>query len=254
MWHEFGALRSPELGEVIKEGPLAILPVGQTEEHGPHLPINADSVIAAAVGRAIAERLGETLPILLMETVVYGYSGKTMLKWPGTMRVSMDTTRDYVYELCRSLVEMGVKRIAIINGHGHHTALLELVARRLVDETGVAPVVLSPAGLAAQTLRTLSKGGPRASCHGGEFETSLMLHLEPDSVDLSAAPENPVADVGLPAAGVFWSTWQRQETPNGIYGVASVASAETGKALFEAMVSEGAKFLEKYYRHVTERT
>ena len=110
----------------------------------------------------------------------------------------------------------------------------------------MAPAVLMPLSLAAEKVKSVLKGGPGSSCHAGEMETSLMLFLDPERVDLSAAKDHPVADVGVPAKGVFWSTWERQETPKGLYGAPRFASAETGKVIFEAVVEEAVTFLRKY--------
>jgi len=248
MFHEFGGLRSPELKSLLAQNPLAVLPVGQIEEHGPHLPVDTDCVIASACARAAAERLGERAPVLLMEPIKYGYSGQTMTRWPGTMQVGMDTVRDYVYDVCASLADMGVRKIVIVDGHGHHAALLELVARRLADEKQVAPAILSPAGLAAEALKRSARGGPEGTCHAGEFETSLMLFLRPDSVDMAAAADEPLLQERRPPSGVFWSTWERQPTKSGIYGKPTLATAENGRAFFKAMVANAAEFMEKYYR------
>lgn len=247
MWHRFGTLRSPELGKIMQSKPLVILPVGQTEEHGSHLPVNTDAVIASRLAQAIAEELGETLSVLLLDPIAYGYSGKVMTKWPGLFRVEMDTIRDYVYDVCASLVDMGATKIAVINGHGHHTALLKLMARKLADEKGVSPIILYPNGLASEGIEQAARGGPGASCHAGEFETSLMLFLEPDLVDMSQAVDNPLTDTDLLPPGTFWSTWDRQKTENGIYGKPSVASAESGKIFFEAAAKRAVQCLEEYY-------
>lgn len=247
MLYEFGKLHSPELGKLVDEDPLAILPVGQIEEHGPHLPLSTDCLIAARWAWAVGERLGQMMPVLLMDTVTYGYSGKAMTRWPGTVRVGMDVVEDYVYDVCASLADMGLQKIAVLNGHGHHNALLELVARRLADEEGVAPAILNPAGLAARALQGIARGGTGGSCHAGEMETSLMLYLHPELVELSAAPDGDELSEELrPPSGVFWSTWARQKTESGIYGKPGVASAKTGRALFEALVAGAAEFLEKY--------
>ncbi len=251
MWRRFATLRSPELGEIMQTKPLMILPVGQIEEHGPHLPINTDCVIASRIAQSIAEKVGEKLPVILMELIAYGYSGKVMTQWPGVVRVKMDTIRDYVYDVCSSLVEMGTTKIAVINGHGHHSALLKLMARKLADEKGVAPIILYPAGLACEALKQTARGGDGASCHAGEFETSLMLFLDPDQVDMSQAVDNPLTDIGLLPPGAFWSTWDRQKTENGIYGKPSVASAQTGKIFFDAAVTNAIECLEEYYVRIS---
>ena len=227
--------------------PLFILPVGQTEEHGSHLPLETDCVIASRIARAAAERLGQDLPAILMETISFGYSGNVMTRWPGLIRVNMDTVRDYIYDICASLVDMGANKIAVINGHGHHCALLELMARKLMDEKQVAPVILYPFGLASEALEQVGKGGTGASCHAGEFETSLMLVLDPESVEMSQAVDNPLQDADEFPPRTFWSTWDRQKTEDGIYGKPSVASADTGKILFDAAVNKAVQCLLQYH-------
>jgi len=249
MFYEFGRLRSPAFEGLIARKPLVVLPVGQVEEHGPHLPLNTDCVIGLRVAEEVARRLGETLPVVLMDLVPYGYSGKIMTRWPGTMQVPMDAVRDYVYEVCASLADMGVEKLAIFNSHGHHVALFELVARRLADEKGIGAVVLMPLSLASEKVNSICRGGPGSSCHAGELETSLMLHLEPELVDMSAAVDNPLRDMGLAAKGVFWSTWQRQKTESGLYGAPSVATASIGEAAFDAIVTDTVAFLRTYYAH-----
>ncbi len=246
MVYEFGNLRSPEVDRVLRENPLVILPVGQTEEHGPHLPINTDCLIATAVASACATKLGAKMPVILMDLISYGYSGKIMTRWPGTMQIRMDTIRDYVYEVCASLADMGARKLAIFNNHGHHLALFELVARMIADEKGFGPTVLVPMNMASEELKSISKGGPGSSCHAGELETALLLHLKPELVELGKVKDNPVAAVGLPAAGVFWSTWERQPTKNGVYGTPRAASPETGKKAFEAIVKSAVGFLEHF--------
>ena len=245
MWYRFGTLTSPELGKIMQTNPLVILPIGQTEEHGPHLPLHTDSLIASRLAQAIAERLPENIPVVLMDTISYGYSGRTMDRWLGTTRVGMDTVRDYVHDICSSLVDMGAKKIVVINGHGHHRGLMEVMARNLADAKGISPLILDPAGLGAQSLKQNARGGPGGSCHGGEFETSLMLFLEPDQVDMAKAVDNPLTTDPL-APGTFWSTWDRQKTEDGIYGRPSVASAGTGKILFEETVAKAVQCLAKY--------
>ena len=229
------------------EETLVVLPVGQEEEHGPHLPVNTDCVIGEKVAAEGARRVGEDLPVLLMDPIRYGYSGKIMTRWAGTMQVSMETIGKYVYEVCASLVEMGARKIAIVNNHGHHIAPLEMVARKLADEKGVAPIVLVPLYLAADEVRSVLKGGPGSSCHAGELETSLMLLFDPERVDVSLATDDPVREVGLGGGkGVFWSTWERQSTAAGFFGTPSIACIETGERVFEVICAEAERVLRIY--------
>ena len=245
--YEFGNLRHPELDGLLKQNPLAILPMGQIEEHGPHLPLNTDCVIATEVSRGCAGRLGERIPVILMDVISYGYSGKIMTRWPGTMQVGIDTVRNYLYEVCLSLTGMGFKKIAIVNSHGHHVAICELAARMLADSAGTAPAVVMPLSIASGQLSSILKGGAAASCHAGELETSLILYFKPDLVDTGTVRRNLVVDRGIPPKGAFWSTWVRQPTESGHYGDPCIATAETGRKAYNAIVESTVEFLDVYY-------
>ncbi len=86
----------------IERGALLILPVGTTEEHGPHLPVDTDARIAEACGAALADALGDDAPTLVMDTIRYGYSMAIMRRWPGTIVVRTRVFMDYVFDVCAS--------------------------------------------------------------------------------------------------------------------------------------------------------
>ena len=246
----FGDLRYPQLREAIDRNALVLLPVGQTEEHGPCLPVGTDAIIAEEVCRATADRLGD-VPCLAMEPIVYGYSGRVMSQWPGTIRLRMGTLMAVVRETAASLVEMGFRKIILVSTHGHHTGALRVVVRELADQCDVDVAVAFPAAMAAGKLEEISRSGPGASCHAGEFEASLMLHLRPELVDLTQATDRDVLKLNteFSSGEAFWSTWRRQRTTTGAYGDPAQASAETGRALMDAMVERLAVFARQYYRH-----
>ena len=247
----FCDLRYPQLKQLVEQNALVLLPVGQTEEHGPWLPVGTDSIIAEEVADATADRLEGDPPCVVMDPVVYGYSGRVMSQWPGTIRLRMDTLMAVVRETTASLVEMGFRKIIIVSIHGHHAGAVRVVVRQLADECDVDVAAAFPAAMVAKTLQEVSKAGPGASSHAGEFETSLMLHLRPNLVDMSAATDvdRLTIDTEFSSSEVFWSTWRRQRTNTGAYGAPTQASAETGRVLFDAMVERLAAFARKYHQH-----
>ncbi len=253
----FAELTSPEIGTWLERGALALLPVGQIEEHGPHLPVNADLVIAERAAEAAAALVHPDPPVLLLPGVWSGYSATIMQQWPGTIRLRTRVLADMVHDIVLSLTEMGFRKIVLLNGHGHHPALLEMVAREIADETEVAIAVVEAAKMAAEAVRKHRKSPPGGCIHGGEFETSLMLHLG-QRVEMSLAPadarftyesENVPGDGFSGSKRAFWSTWAIQPTASGIYGDPTVASAETGRLIFESMVANVAGFMREYARH-----
>ncbi len=256
-WH-FRDQSSPQIAEHIRRGALLILPVGTTEEHGPHLPVDTDARIAEGYGERLAQALAPELPVLLMDTIRYGYSMAVMKQWPGTIVVGTRTFMDYVFAVCCSVLEMGFRKLVLLDCHGHHDGLLKTVSRELSDACGCGIAIISPARLSAQAFAAVRRSQPGGAIHGGEWETSLLLHLSPEVVDMSQATDVDVmryrsdfvaGDNFTGSQRVTWSTWHLQPSQTGLYGDPTVATAETGRVIMEAAVSEGARFLREFYSH-----
>jgi len=254
MSYFFGDLTSPELDALVQRGAVVLCPVGQIEEHGRHLPVDTDAVIAERVATAVAQRVEDEMPVLVMPTLWTGYSAKAVARWTGTLRVRMRVFADLVFDVCRSLIEMGLDRIVIINAHGHHPALLETAAREIADDCGVHIAVVNVWSMGAEAFSAVRKSRPGGAIHGGEFETSLMLYFGAP-VDMSKATDEDIMRYNsefVPADGfagskkVFWSTWGIQESTTGIYGDPTVASADTGRVVFEAIVANTARFVREF--------
>jgi creatinine amidohydrolase len=251
MTKNFGELKSPEVAQAVEANALILLPVGQTEEHGPHLPLNTDTLIATGLCEASADALDGEIPTYVLPPVAYGFSAKVMDRWPGTFRVAMDTIIGMVREVCESIARMGFKKCVIVSGHGNHTGPMRVVARQVADSHAIDVPVILPFGMVARKLAEITKGAPGASCHAGEYETSLMLHLHPDLVDMSGTSNEDLLHLtgDFSSSEVFWSTWMRQQSRSGAYGDPTVASADTGRQLFEAHVDRLVEFLRIYYAH-----
>lgn len=248
---------SAQIQEHIEKQSLLILPVGTTEEHGPHLPVDTDARIAEAYGMRLAETLAPEIPMLLMDTIRYGYSMRVMQRWPGTVVVRTRVLMDLVFDICRSGLDMGFEKLAMLDCHGHHSGLLSTVARELCDACDKAVAIISPAELSRDEFNTARKSKQGGAIHAGEWETSLVLHISPDVVDMSKArdvdtmryrTEFVAGDNFLGRQRVHWSTWYLQPSGTGVYGTPTVATAETGKVIMDAAVANGARFLEEYWR------
>lgn len=162
----------------LPASPTVLVPLGSTEQHGPHLPLHTDTTIATAVARAVAARLR----FLVAPAVAYGASGEHQ-DFPGTMSIGTEALQVLLVELVRSLSRWA-GQVVIVNGHGGNLRALAAAVARLRYE-GHA-VVWAPCTT------------PGTDAHAGHAETSLMLHLAPHLVDLArAAPGNltPLADL-----------------------------------------------------------
>lgn len=250
----FARLTSPQLETLIEQCPLALIPVGQIEEHGPHLPLHADAVIAERVAAAAAERL-EDLPCLLLPVIWTGYSGRELARWAGTIRVRTRVFADLMFDVIKSLCEMGLKKIVTVNGHGHHPALLEVVAREIADATGVYIACVEVAKMAAPAVQAYRQSPPGGCIHGGEYETSLLLYFG-EPVDMAKAHQRDIfryRSAHFPGDGfsgskaAFWSTWGLQRSETGLYGDPTCATAEFGRLVFEEAVKNLEAFCREYH-------
>lgn len=250
---------SPQIGEHIKKRTLLILPVGTTEEHGPHLPVDTDARIAEAYGTRLAEALtAASIPVLLLDTIRYGYSLKVMRQWPGTIIVRSRVLMDMVFDVCRSLLDMGFEKMVMLDCHGGHGGPLNTVTRELCDATDKSVAIVNPFVMAREEFNAARKSPAGGALHGCEFETSLVLHISPEVVDMSKATnvdffryhsDFVAGDNCLGRQKVTWSTWYIQPSQTGLYGDPTVATAEMGKLIMDAAVANAVRFLQDYWSH-----
>jgi creatinine amidohydrolase len=249
-----------QLEEHLKKQPLLILPIGTTEEHGPHLPVDTDARIAEAYGKCLAEALSPQLPVLLLDTIRYGYSMQVMRRWKGTIVVRSRVFMDMVFDICHSLLDMGFSKLVLLDCHGHHSGLLNTVWRELCDACNTSIAIISPAVMSREAFNAVRKTGPGGAIHADEWETSLVLHISPEVVDMSKASgvdamryhsDFVAGDNFMGRQRVTWSTWYLQNSQSGVYGDPTPATAETGKVIMDAAVSEGAKFLKEFWEFKT---
>jgi creatinine amidohydrolase len=107
----FQQLTSPQIEEAAKQDTLIILPVGQIEEHGPHLPLNCDCIIAEQTSRVVAEKICHEIPVLLMPTIWTAYSVKQVSRWPGLITFrEPETMIQMIYDILESLVKNGFRK------------------------------------------------------------------------------------------------------------------------------------------------
>jgi creatinine amidohydrolase len=242
----YGEQNRIQIAEYIKKNAVIILPVGTTEEHGMHLPVETDAMIARYVGDELGKACTEAgIPVLAMRTIYYGFSMGIIRSWPGCPNVNTRTFMDYVYNIIDSLIKEGFRKIVLLDCHGNHDSLLRTVMREVADEHQVYIMTLSPFALAAKTYKEMKKD-PEGDIHGGEYETSCILHIAPELVDTAAYTSEDAIRCNSPLRGPV-STWGLQKSKTGLYGDPTYATAELGKACLETAVSEGVKFIRAYY-------
>ncbi|MFD9391100.1 mycofactocin biosynthesis peptidyl-dipeptidase MftE [Streptomyces sp. NPDC060000] len=206
----------------VPSGALVLVPVGSTEQHGPHLPLDTDTVIAHAVARRTADALATRPygPPLVAPPLPYGASGEHA-DFPGTVSIGHEALRAVIVELVRSLARWA-DRVVFVNGHGGNTATLDTALGLLRAE-----------GHDAVWTGCEVPGG---DAHAGRAETSVLLHLAPERVRLDAAvagDPRPLAAL-LPELRV---RGVRAVSPSGVLGDPAGASAAEGRRASDAMVA-----------------
>jgi creatinine amidohydrolase len=221
-----------ELEAALASDPVVLVPTGSVEQHGPHGPLDVDTVTAHAIAVAAAERCGD-VPAIVAPPVWTGLS-HYKLGHAGTISISMATYTALLGDICRSLHANGVRRIVLVNGHGGNRDINRALALDLFqDDIWIVPVTWW------DLVRDLLESGPLTDegliGHAGGWETSLMLHLRPELVDLSRAEAgDPRASLPEDLRAATYLPERRRERANGIHGDATKATPQAGELLFTA--------------------
>ena len=239
-----------ELENAIAENTVIILPVGTTEEHGRHLPVSTDAMIARKFGDEFGKALVGKIPVLVMETINYGFSMSVVRKWPGCPNIKSRTFTDYIFDIVDSIINMGFSKIVLLDCHGNHDCLLRLVMREIADKHNVYTMTLSPFQLSGKLYNEM-KGDPQGDIHGGEWETSMILAIDPILVNEDEYTNVDAIRCNSNLRGPV-STWGLQDTKTGLFGDPTTASAEKGEALIKEAVKVGVIYIMEYYNHKFE--
>jgi len=236
---DFAALRdSAQAGQIV-----AVLPVAAVEQHGPHLPLHVDATLLQGVIAAALPLLPADLPALFLPPQNIGLSTEH-LSYPGTLTLSPATLIALWSELGACVARAGVKKLFLLNGHGGNVSAMDIVARELRQRHGLLVYSASwfslplPEAVSAQ----FSAEEHRFGIHGGEIETSMMLHLAPATVHMEHAQAwrsssqdraERYAILGNgKSAKMGWAI--EDYHPAGAVGNAAAATAERGRAMVEA--------------------
>ena len=225
----------PEIAELReKHGSLLLLPLGATEQHGPHLPVAMDTLLAEAVCHAVSEKTGVPVMSALRYTVSQGHTPK----WPGTFSLRHETFIATLRDIAAWAVATGWKRLLLVNAHFGNDA----PARVAVDQLRLAHLGKLQVGLVH--VFQLSEAiwecytSDADDLHANRAETSLMLHLYPNFVHMDRLAESDDPDR---TDGTIFSYPVAQTSLNGVTGSPSQATREEGESLFEEMVTALAK-------------
>ncbi len=245
MTTDYGKLTWEEVRDADKDR-VVILNVSATEDHGPHMPLDTDTVLGMAVAEGVARALPDA--VFVMPPVPYGFN-EHHKDFPGVIWIQPETLIAFVTDVTKSLAHHGFRRILLLNSHGSNHPVLDLAARKTVIETGVICVSASYWNLCADRINAHRKSEVGGIAHAGEFEAAMYKHLHPDLVHLEKAAPQIVHDPGsrffnldLARGGgkAMLMRWWSEVSPDGTMGDPTVADAETGRKFLEAAIEETA--------------
>jgi creatinine amidohydrolase len=223
----------------IRQGCVAVLPFGAFEQHGPHMPLSTDTIMA----QELARRLASAADALLLPPVHYGETSGNN-GFPGTISLGFDTVRHIALDICTSLRDARVAGLVVVNGDYGNQAPLKLAAREARDQFGYPVLVIDYPGL-AEVAAEISQTPPagRGFYHADEVETSMVLAIEPAAVQMEEAraeyPHFPPTYGATPIP-------LREISKSGVFGDPRRATAEKGEQILDALTERAWCVMESF--------
>ncbi|HVZ13065.1 MAG TPA: creatininase family protein [Bauldia sp.] len=218
---------------------IAVLPVAAIEQHGPHLPVYTDTCIAEGMVRRVIELLPDDLPVTFLPVQAVGKSNEHISS-PGTVTSTWETTTRLWLEIGDSVYRAGLRKLIVVNSHGGNVPMIDIVTRELRVRHDMLAVGTAWSRFGyPESVATAEESA--FGIHGGDYETSEMLHFRPDLVKMELAEDFRSAQQSfvrefkhLRAHGQHQFGWKAQDlNPKGTVGNAARATAEKGRAIVD---------------------
>lgn len=257
--HWWWDLTTQDFADIDAERVVAILPVGAVEQHGPHLPVRVDAAINAGIITRAVELMPAECPALVLPMTAVGKSDEH-LSFPGTLTLSYETLARVWFELGESVHRAGIRKILFFNSHGGQPQLLEIVCRELRVKLGMYAVsAMWPRLIDMDALFDPDEN--RHGIHAGQSETSVMLHLHPELVEMHRAENFVPLSVEiereteiLGRGGSVSFGWQAQDLhPKGACGDATKAAAALGAITVERAAQRLVVLIDEISRYPLSR-
>ena len=236
-----------------KENVVIIQPIGAIEQHGLHLPVAVDSAISLGVlGKALS-KLGGDIPAYALPCLYYGKSNEHW-QFPGTITLSAETLLSVIKEMAASIYSSGFRKLVLMNSHGGQPQIMEIAARDIHQEKpdfAVFPLFTwRVPHMAGELLTDQEK---EYGIHAGDAETSIMLSLLPEQVQMDKAvkeyPQGLPQDSLLSMEGKLPFAWLTRElSQSGVMGDATVATQEKGERILESVAHGWVKVIQDIYQ------
>ena len=236
-----------------KENVVIIQPIGAIEQHGPHLPIAVDSAISLGVLGKALEQLDSNIPAYALPCLYYGKSNEHA-GFPGTITLNATTLLSVIQEMALSIYRSGFRKLVLMNSHGGQPQIMEIAARDLHQEHldfSVFPFFTWRVPHSAGDLLTAQE--QEYGIHAGDAETSIMLSLLPEQVQMDKAvkeyPQGLPEDSLLHMEGKLPFAWLTKElSQSGVMGDATVATKEKGDRILESVANGWVQVIQDVYK------
>jgi creatinine amidohydrolase len=251
----YDALTWQEINEAVLAKKVVLLPIGSTEQHGHHLPLDVDNFLARSVCLTAARQIPRET--LVMPTIPYGYN-EHALDFPGTIHVTYQHFIEYCLDVVKSVAYAGFDRVILVDGHGSNEHLCEFIARRATLETEALVASTMWTNLAVEAFESVRESGQGGAAHACELETSAYLYLEPSRVQMEKAQDHYGGAAGKEGSRFLhvdltrgWGPiklvqWTSGATPNGVSGAPTLATAEKGQAIVEGAANNLVAFIREF--------
>jgi creatinine amidohydrolase len=245
-------LSSPEIGALDRDRTVFVLPIGSVEQHGRHMPVGTDTMLAESVSLSAASRLPGQ--VVVLPSPWYGFSAHHM-QFPGTVTLRAETLMAVVSDIVASLVEHGFRRVLVVNGHGGNGGVIDVLGSTLGHRFhGAARIAcLTYFQLAREAIARLRESPTGGMGHACEFEAAMMMVVREDLVHLDRAvtaypdPGSPYLTTDLLGGSAIRTYHDFSDlSETGTFGDPMLASVEKGRAFHAAVVDELARFIEDF--------
>lgn len=208
----------------FESNPVVVIPLGAAaKEHGPHLPLNNDAIIATW----LAEEIRQRLPVVIAPLINTSFY-PAFIEYPGSISLRSETARDVIVDTCTSLAGFGLSRFYVVNT-GLSTLQPLAEAKRLLDQDVILEYLNLDAALQSLPTGLLEQ---KYGSHADEHETSLMLHIAPEVVNMSLAVDDGAEGEGRLTRNKGQGLW----SPTGVFGQATLATADKGRVIAQALL------------------
>lgn len=248
-------LKTTDFPPVDRARALAVLPLAATEQHGPHLPLGTDTLIMEGLMAEAGARSPAGLDVAVLPTFAIGKSTEHA-NFAGSLTFSATTLLTMLSEVVAGIAAAGYAKLAFVSSHGGNAEVMALAMQEAREKHGIIAAQCSwrrfgrPDGLFSARENTFG-------IHGGDYETSLMLHFAPRLVDMSKATDFPAKAEGIASAnthlrlyGPLSIGWMAEDNhPSGVVGEAHLATAQKGAAVAAFQAQRFVAFLQEVAAH-----